>query len=245
MDMTRKETTPTRILFVEKRPSGFLDHVVSHTFAEVSANVVAAKLDVQTHLGDVCALPRSGTAFVSPGNSLGFMDGGIDFAYSRVMFPGCEQRLKTKIRTLGKFTNLGRPYLPVGSAIVVPSLEENSCLIAAPTMFLPHDVSKTRNAYHAFSAALGAYRKYVTLNPDRKIHTLVCPAMCCGYGRMAPEDSARQVAAAYADALAGKGPEENDARRQDAEFFVTRSRDAEQPVNYDNREIKDILPHEL
>jgi O-acetyl-ADP-ribose deacetylase (regulator of RNase III) len=44
---------------------------------------------------------RGAVAFVSPANSLGFMDGGIDFAYSRHMFPGVEGTVRSKIRALG------------------------------------------------------------------------------------------------------------------------------------------------
>jgi len=106
-------------------------------------------------------------------------------------------------------------------------------LIAAPTMFLPHDVSGTRNAYHAFMAAL-------CLASRLKVETLVCPALCCGYGRMDPAESARQVRQAYHDFREGKTPRERASAVEhhsiDA-FIAAESKDGEQPHNFDNREI--------
>jgi hypothetical protein len=105
-------------------------------------------------------------------------------------------------------------------------------------MFLPHDVSTTRNAYHAFMAALCAFEKYKRL-VDPTLHTLVCPALCCGYGKMAAETSAAQVCEAYHDFVAKRRPVEV-AAQADGFAFVTASKDDEQPDNYDNREIKDV-----
>ena len=99
------------------------------------------------------SVPRENTVFVSPANSLGFMDGGIDWIYSRCMFPGCESAVKSKIQQVGKYTALHRPYLPVGSAVCIP-VGETTGLICAPTMFHPSDVSHTRNAYWSVLAAL-------------------------------------------------------------------------------------------
>src|SRR5689334_15250017 len=67
--------------------------------------------------------------FVSPANSLGFMDGGIDLAYSRIMFPGIELKVKNRINELGKVNLLGRKYLPIGSAIIINTQYKNTFLI--------------------------------------------------------------------------------------------------------------------
>ena len=53
-------------------------------------------------------VPRVGAAFVSPANALGFMDGGVDWVLSRLMFPGVEGPLRARIRELGGVTRLGR-----------------------------------------------------------------------------------------------------------------------------------------
>lgn len=177
---------------------------------------------------DITAVPQEHAAFVSPANSLGFMDGGIDRPL-RDMFPGCESRLKAAIRQLGHTTALGRHYLRVGSAywqLVGPS----TVLISAPTMFLPHDVSTTQNAYWAFHAVLAA-----SLELPPTIQRLVVPTLCCGWGRMSAEESARQMRHAYDDFLRGVRPPREAASV--AGMVLLPSRDAEQPDNYDNREI--------
>ena len=179
---------------------------------------------------DIQSIPTENTLFVSPANCLGFMDGGIDFVYSRKMFPGCEQQVRKKIIEIGYKTMLGRPYLPIGSAFCV-SVGESSGLVCAPTMFLPHDVSKTRNAYLSFLAALVNFKKV------GKYTTLVVTSHCCGYGKMSELESARQMRQAYDDFLEGTYPADASA---DANIVRMPLYDQEQPDNYDNREIKEI-----
>ena len=189
--------------------------------------------NVACERGDVRDLPIApGTMFLSPANSLGFMDGGIDAAYME-MFPGVQRAVQAKIRMLGNRTALGRYYQPVGSALVVP-VGVACTLVSAPTMFLPHDVSATRNAYHAMMASLMAFKKQ-----GGSATLLLATGLCCGYGKMDPAVSARQVREAYDDFVRGRVPEEIE-RADDPTFVVTESRDDEQPANYDNREIHDI-----
>lgn len=172
-----------------------------------------------------------GTMFMSPANSIGFMDGGIDAAYM-AMFPGVQKKVQDKIKQLGKQTSLGRYYLPIGSAVVVPVGYECT-LVSAPTMFLPHNVSQTRNAYHAMMAALMAFKK----QPNSQL--LVATGLCCGYGKMDPTVSAKQILQAYDDCHNGRVPQEIE-KLDDPSFLITPSRDDEQPRNFDNREIHEI-----
>jgi O-acetyl-ADP-ribose deacetylase (regulator of RNase III) len=192
--------------------------------------------DIQYHLGDVLDIPVQGKAFISPSNSLGFMDSGIDFVLSRKMFPGVESEVRNKIKALEKYTLIGRPYLPIGSSIIVPTQYLTSCLISAPTMFLPHDVSMTNNAYHAFMSALCVFNKY-TVNVSLDINTLVCTSLCCGWGKMIPKVSADQILKAYCDFMNDKIPIEIE-HENDPCVFMTHSVDDEQPTCYDNREIQ-------
>ncbi len=180
--------------------------------------------------GDVASIPQDKTIFVSPANCLGFMDGGIDSVYSRKMFPGCETQVKQKILELGFTTLLGRPYLPIGSAFSIP-VGETSGLICAPTMFLPHDVSKTRNAYLSFLAALIVFQKVGLYE------TLVVTSHCCGYGKMPEVESAKQMRQAYDDFLEGKMPKDSSS---ETSVVLMPLYNEEQPDNYDNRELKDI-----
>jgi O-acetyl-ADP-ribose deacetylase (regulator of RNase III) len=186
--------------------------------------------DAKTTCGDIQTIPQEKTAFVSPANCLGFMDGGIDYVYSRKMFPGCEQQVKQKIRELGFKTFLGRDYLPIGSAFCVP-VGDTTGLICAPTMFLPHDVSKTRNAYLSCLAALLLFQK------AEVYETLVLTSHCCGYGKMSEKESAKQMRKAYDDVLKKKYPKDSYVGTS---VILMPSYNKEQPDNFDNREIKDI-----
>jgi O-acetyl-ADP-ribose deacetylase (regulator of RNase III) len=159
---------------------------------------------------DIRDVEREGRIFVSPANSLGIMDGGIDLPLSREMFPGCERAVRAAIAALGHKTALGRAYLHVGSALWVP-VGPTTALISAPTMFSPHDVSTTQNAYWAFMAVLMlADRMY--RSSGGSLHTIVCPSLCCGYGRMPADVAVEQMWRALEDFEAGRQPTEVEDR---------------------------------
>lgn len=196
-------------------------------------------IDIEYKVCDIQEIDVIGKAFISPANSIGFMDGGIDYVLSRKMFPSVETRLKTKIENLNKVTLIGRPYLPIGSAIAIPTQYSSCIMISAPTMFLPHDVSQTRNAYHAFMASLCLLSKYRE-RVCKSVDTLVCTSLCCGWGKMSPSDSAKQIYNALCDFLNGKIDQEVEFQ-DDPYVYITTSKDNEQPNHYDNREIKNIF----
>lgn len=144
--------------------------------------------------------------YVSPANSLGFMNGGIDKALSRIVLPGIESIVKNSIRINGKTTKLGRKYLPIGSSIIVEPIKEdiylmylqnkNLHLIVAPTMLLPQDVSKTNNAYYAtISSLYNVIKNAKDINDTEIIFT----SMCCGYGAMTSKQSTMQIIKAIQD----------------------------------------------
>ena len=137
--------------------------------------------------------------FVSPGNSLGFMDGGIDQAYMD-MFPGIVKRVKKAYAKADTFNVIGQPFLPIGAAVHVEMEDDKkNAFIAAPTMWLPQDVSKTNNAYHATKAVM-----HIWEGADDPERLLMLPAMCCGFGKMKWEESATQMKRAILDANAEK-----------------------------------------
>jgi O-acetyl-ADP-ribose deacetylase (regulator of RNase III) len=71
-------------------------------------------------------------AVVSPANSFGFMDGGIDMVYSRHFGWHVQERLQARIR------DLHHGELLVGSAEIVETDDVSiPYLIAAPTMRVP------------------------------------------------------------------------------------------------------------
>ena len=173
-------------------------------------------------------VPEPGMAFVSPANSLGFMDGGIDLVYSRIMFPGIESRLKMAIKQNGLTSILGRPYLPIGQALVLPTQHEKVYFIAAPTMWLPQDVSMTHNAYHAMYAVLEAATK------NKEIHHIILCGLCTGYGKTSPKVAIEHMYQAYQDHV-----------NKSTSRFAPDEIIAEQPNIYMNTEFKEIYAHEV
>jgi O-acetyl-ADP-ribose deacetylase (regulator of RNase III) len=141
-------------------------------------------------------VPHKDTYYVSPANSLGFMDGGIDYVLSRVIFPGIETRVKKRFKEIGIKNRLGRYYLPIGSSTII-DVTDKSHLIVAPTMLLPQDVSTTENAYHSTRSIL--YN--LICNRKLSIHKtdILLTSMCCGYGKMTPKQSFLQIHRAIQD----------------------------------------------
>src|SRR5204862_2581392 len=94
-------------------------------------------------------------AMVSPANSFGIMDGGLDLAIRGAIGGDIQRRVQAVIieRHHGE--------LPVGAAEVVETENERwPFLVIAPTMRVPEPVSNTLNAYLAFRAALLAVRRF-------------------------------------------------------------------------------------
>jgi len=127
-------------------------------------------------------------AIISPANSLGFMDGGIELVYMLGM-KGVQKIVYNGIKLLDRPTLLKRPHLPVGMCMAFQpygSKNENFWFISCPTMFLPGSVKKTNNAMWAMRAASCMVR---FLKCDRVYTSL----MCAGYGKMSPEQSVQQM----------------------------------------------------
>lgn len=129
------------------------------------------------------------TYYVSPANSLCFMDGGIDLALSRIIFPDIEKEVKKQVENLGITSLLGRPYLPIGSSIIIDKKEKS--LIVAPTMLLPQNVSETQNAYYATMAVL--YNILINKKEDINNIDIIFTSLCCGFGKMDEEESINQI----------------------------------------------------
>jgi O-acetyl-ADP-ribose deacetylase (regulator of RNase III) len=123
---------------------------------------------------------------VSPANSYGYMDGGIDLVYAR--FFG--SRLERAVRDLV----LSRPegHLPVGAAEYVSTGHDRiPFMIIAPTMLLPEHVP----ALHA-QRALRAVLRLIAANPELG-GDVFCPGLGSGVGAIPPDECAREMAAAY------------------------------------------------
>jgi O-acetyl-ADP-ribose deacetylase (regulator of RNase III) len=141
--------------------------------------------------------PKEGrkTYYISPANSLCFMDGGIDLALSRIIFPGIEAEVKREVRALRYETRLGRPYLPIGSSLLLDKGAKS--LVVAPTMLLPQDVRNTQNAYFSTMAVL--YNILIYHKQSLDSVDIVFTSVCCGYGKMSEDESIFQIVRAVQD----------------------------------------------
>ena len=178
----------TSLLEAMTRPRIFL-HTFDSDMASAWRGAFAAVADVVVVEGDILEGPCD--AVVSPANSFGFMDGGIDLAYLRYFGTDLQSRVQAKIR--GEFFG----ELPVGQAIVVSTGHKGvPYLVAAPTMRIPDRIGDTVNVYLAFRASLLAVIAHNKSSPI-PIVSLRIPALGTGIGAMPLNRAARQMHAAY------------------------------------------------
>jgi O-acetyl-ADP-ribose deacetylase (regulator of RNase III) len=136
---------------------------------------------------------------VSPGNSFGFMDGGIDRTLSSLLST-IENRdyIGQKVREVIKESYSGEQ--PVGTCMLIKTYNAKYPILAhAPTMCYPCDVSKTLNPYYAFKAVLQQvvnYNKNVR-NNNQKIKSILTTTFCTGAGCVSPDNSLKQMRFAY------------------------------------------------
>lgn len=131
-------------------------------------------------------------AIVSPANSFGIMDGGIDLAIRDKLGFGIERRVQEVILTRY------HGEMPVGIAEVIETKHQRyPYLICAPTMRIPEQVSASINAYLAFRAALLACGRFNHSSGTRKIDSLLCCGLATGVGGMDPSRCAAQMSLAY------------------------------------------------
>jgi O-acetyl-ADP-ribose deacetylase (regulator of RNase III) len=160
---------------------------------DLDASIVAAwrlafdafsEVDVQ----QADLLTVANNTVVSPANSYGVMDGGIDAAYVGFFGKGIELAVQEAIglRQEG--------YLPVGASLVVRTKHRQiPYLIVAPTMLMPEPVPK-QNCYRAMLAVLRI------CGGDEAIgREVFCPGLGTGVGAVPPMDAAEEMARAYAD----------------------------------------------
>lgn len=137
-------------------------------------------------------------AYVSPANSFGFMDGGIDLAYVMELGGRIERAVQNAICE----EHFGE--LPVGQAVIVPTDHTKvPFLIAAPTMRVPMKLPKTTvNPYLAARAVLNLIhpKNLFTVDSCRLVsnvvRTVAFPGLGTGVGGVDPRVCARQVAEA-------------------------------------------------
>ena len=132
---------------------------------------------------------------VSPANSFGLMDGGVDAAITRFFGDQLMQRVQQRIID----DYLGEQL--VGTSMIVETRNPQHPFLAhTPTMRVPMAVSLTDNVYKAMWAMLVAVRHHNRTN-EHKIESVLCPGLGTGYGRVPYDEAARQMAHAYRNFL--------------------------------------------
>ena len=159
--------------------------------------------DVTVHLGSIFDVTCD--AIVSPANSFGFMDGGIDMIYSRRFGWEVQEKLQEAIRVRH------HGELLVGAADIVETGDEAfPYVIAAPTMRVPHVLGYTVNPYLAARAVLllikhgtMPYGAFAGERVSTLVQSVAFPGLGTGVGRVGPNMCAHQVRQAIEEVLTG------------------------------------------
>lgn len=169
-----------RIILIDKQPE--LVEAWDEAFSSFE-NVSALRGDF---------FSQDASAMVSPANSFGVMDGGLDRAIRDKLGYNIERQVQAMI--LKKYHG----EMPVGAAEIVKTSHERwPNLIVAPTMRVPENVAHTHNAFHAFRAILGVIQRFNNSTSGDPIDSVLVPGLATGWGAMAPRKCAAQMRLAY------------------------------------------------
>lgn len=133
---------------------------------------VAASLGYETYNGPITDLEVD--AVVSPANSFGFMDGGVDRHYTFVFGDQLQKRLQSLI------AETRMRELLVGQAMTLQTLHEKiPFLVSAPTMRVPKRIT---DSYDITLATKAAYLEARTF----RFKSMAFPGMGTGTGGLSP-----------------------------------------------------------
>ena len=169
-------------------------------------------------------------AIISPANSFGFMNGGIDFAISKNLGWHIEKKLQQKLRD----EYFGE--LLIGQATIVETDHEQfPYLISAPTMRTPMTILRSPNVYLATKAILTLLQhgKFEDGTPIKeKVSSVAIPGLGTGIGQVPPLLCARQMRIAWEDVFTEKYKTEEgwEALRSNYAYFFTHD---EKDLHYD------------
>lgn len=173
-----------------------LNQDITDAWATVFEGIEAVKV----HHGSIFEHPAS--ALVSPANSYGYMNGGIDFAISKTLGWHVEKRLQQQIRD--KYYG----ELLIGQAEIVETDHADfPYLIAAPTMRHPMTIHNTPNVYLAMRALLLLCKYGRFPNGElisEQVTSVAVPGLGTGVGQVAPLVCARQMRIAWEDVMGEK-----------------------------------------
>jgi O-acetyl-ADP-ribose deacetylase (regulator of RNase III) len=169
-------------------------------------------------------------ALVSPANSFGYMNGGIDFAISKNLGWHLEKDLQQLIREkyYGELLVGQAEILPTGSA-------KFPFLIAAPTMRTPMTITRGPNVYQATKALLLLLKHGRLATGEllrERVRSVAVPGLGTGVGQVRPLVCARQMRLAWEDVWHENYASENSWERMNANYayFYTHER---RDIKYD------------
>lgn len=137
---------------------------------------------------------------VSPANSFGIMDGGIDEAIIKYFGEDLQRNVLENILTF--YSGMQ----PVGTSMLVKTGNEKHPYLAhTPTMQVPLSIINTDNVYYAMSAMLNCIKTHNNIldnNPEIvlrfcRINKVLVPGFGTLTGRMKPRQATQQMALAY------------------------------------------------
>ena len=184
--------------------SAFSPNALGVILVDVNPRIVAAWRSVFAEHPEVRVIRGSmldvqASAWVTPTNARGSMDGGLDAAIKAYLGNAIEARVRREI---------GRAYdgrLPVGGATLVPTgLVHPAFLVSAATMGASsEDIRDTPNVTLACAAALHAVHLQNAAYPG-SIRSVALPGLGASTGRVPPVDCAEYMLAAYRMHLEGE-----------------------------------------
>lgn len=149
------------------------------------------QLKSKIKIGCVNVTTLKADAVVSPGNSFGFMTGGIDLVYKQFFGENIQTRVQDKIK------DKVLQELLVGQAVVVETLNEDiPYLIYAPTMRVPRWISYSSDIYLSTKIAC-------LMGTAFNMNSIIIPGMGSGCGGMVPHKVSKIMFQAISDALTG------------------------------------------
>lgn len=147
-------------------------HLVDTNVALVEAWRESFASFEEVDIREASILDVASDAVVSPANSHGFMDGGLDLVYLNYFGFGLQERVRNAI------CRRSESMIPVGAAeLVVTGHRDIPFLVVAPTMEMPEAVPSV-NARRALAAVLRLWERY------DHIGDLWCPGLGTGVGQV-------------------------------------------------------------
>jgi len=136
-------------------------------------------------------------SMVSPANSFGLMDGGID----KAIVDHFGQQLMDRVQEMIMSNYYGEQ--PVGTSMLVQAKEggfltSGPFIAHTPTMRVPKSIVNTGNIYYAMKAMLRQIDCFNRMLPNEKtIETVACPGLGTLSGQVPVKIAAEQMALAY------------------------------------------------